>query len=161
MSVNCELFLECTTLVIAIAAFVLSYVEYTKHKKRTRIEILCRYNERYQSDHELSKVVRYLEKIENPLKEGEKNEQPDRHSVEMYMRFYEELYFLIKANSIKKEIVYYMFGHYVLVFEEHFTHLADWENQLGYQEEYWKVFRQFVNLMKEEKKSGLNKIYNM
>ena len=103
------------TCALAILAFILSYKEYRNHKKRERISILTQLSERYATDSNISSVVKYLEDLE----ENEENTKlPDVHQIEMFMRFFEEIFCLIKANSLKENIVYYMFGHYVLLFAD-------------------------------------------
>ena len=129
------------TALTAVIAFVFSVCQYMKYKKRERVSILAQYNERYTTDPNIADVVKYLE-----LKEDEKEcTMPDLHKLEMYMRFCEELYFLIKASSMERNIAYYMFGHYIVFFDDN---KKKWPEDLGYNKKYWCVFREFVKEMR-------------
>ena len=88
---------EWISLIIAFIALVLTIVEYGRYKKRFRVEILCKFNERYQKDEEIKSVTKFLEELED----GKSDNVPHIHELEMYMRFYEELYFLIQAGTMR------------------------------------------------------------
>lgn len=141
-----ELFMAC----LAFITLLISACEYCWHKKRERVCVLENYNARYAGDEEIKAVVTYLEALE----ENKERTEPNVHQLEMYMRFCEELYFLIKSKSMKRNIAYYMFGHYVLIFN---TENKKWIEKLGYNEKYWTVFRKFVCEMNNAKKDLIDK----
>ncbi len=66
----------------------------------------------------------------------------------MYMRFFEEINCLINAEALKVNIVYYMFGHYVLLFADNIDKLPE---KLEYSKAFWLYFREFVEKMKKAK----------
>ena len=105
---------EIFTCFLAFLAFILSCIEYRNYKKRERINILTQLNMRYTTNEDIRSVVKYLEALEDKKDES----LPEIHEIEMFMRFFEEIDCLIQAKSIKENIVYYMFGHYVLLFEK-------------------------------------------
>ncbi len=143
---GCELKLEsiagCATAFIALCALGFSVFEYCKYKKRERANLLMQLSERYTTNPDIRNVIMYLEAIEDS------NEHllalPNIHQLEMFMRFSEELCCLIKSKALKTNIVYYMFGHYVLVFA---NAKEKWPTELGYEKGYWRIFRDFVNMM--------------
>lgn len=136
---------EWVSLVIAFIALVFTIVEYIKYKKRFRVEILCKFNERYQKDNEIKCVTEFLEKLED----GKSDKIPDVHELEMYMRFYEELYFLIKSGAMRMGVAYYMFGHYVMIFDDNKRELP---KDLHYDAEYWEIFRSMVDELRNFEK---------
>ena len=137
-------FADCATAFLALCAFGFSVFEYCRYKKRERTNLLTQLSERYTTNSDIGTVVKYLEALEDH------NENtlalPDIHQLEMFMRFSEELCCLLKSKALKENIVYYMFGHYVLVFEKEKN---KWPKELGYDKEYWYLFRDFVNIMKK------------
>ena len=138
---------EIITCIVAIIAFLFSIIEYRSHKKRERINILTQFSVRYTSDPNICSVVKYLEQLED---ETNNPNIPDIHQIEMYMRFFEEMSCLIKAKSLKENIVYYMFGHYVLIFADNIDKLP---KELEYDKGYWILFRNFVKKMRKAKKN--------
>ena len=136
---------ELLTCFLAIFAFTISYKEYRNHKKRERISILTQLSERYASDPNISSVVRYLEDLED--KKINSN-PPDIHQIELFMRFFEEVSCLMNAKSVKDNIVYYMFGHYVLLFADN---IDKFPKELEYDKGFWILFRRFVERMKKAK----------
>jgi hypothetical protein len=143
-SVNWGSLADWITAVFASAAFILSVCEYKKHKKRERVNHLTQLSIRFTTESEISSVVKYLEALED------NNEKtmvlPNIHQIEMYMRFFEEICCLVKSKALKRNIVYYMFGHYVLVFADN---KEKWPSELGYDKGYWQLFRDFVEMMRE------------
>lgn len=135
---------EIVTCFLACLAFILSYFEYRNHKKQERINILSQFSIRYTTDKDICAVVKYLENLE----EGKNETIPELHKIEMFMRFFEEIYCLIQVKSLKENIVYYMFGHYVLLFAEAKDKLP---KELEYDKGFWVLFRNFVERMKKAK----------
>lgn len=121
------------------------------HKKQLRTELLMNYSVRYCTNEDISSVVKYLEQEEG-LKLHKKVEIPDDHEVEMFMRFFEELELLIVAKAIDAKIVFYMFYFYLHTFEKH----KDMWKNVGYEDNEWKVFREFVDRMKKLKEDRNN-----
>ena len=138
---------ECVTAFLALCAFVLSCIEYRKHKKRERVNNLTQLSVRYTNDPEINAVVKYLEALEDN-KENQIG-LPNIHQIEMYMRFFEEICCLIKSKALKRNVVYYMFGNYVIIFADN---KDKWPPELGYDKGYWQLFREFVEMMREARK---------
>ena len=140
-NVNWEVLLMVGTLLCSLR-------EYHKSQKRARVDVLSRYNERYHNDSHIKQVVCFLEKLEDSTVVPE-NEYPSIHDFEMYMRFYEELHFLIQAKSMKIGMAYYMFGHYLMILDKNKDKIPI---ELNYNEHYWQVFNNLVNQMHEYNK---------
>lgn len=141
---------DCITALFALCAFGLSLYEFHKYKKRERVNNLTQMNNRYITDTEICLVLNYLEALEDNRENT--LALPTIHQLEMYMRFSEELYCLVKSKALKVNIVYYMFGHYVLVFAKY---KDKWPIELGYEKGYWQLFRDFVDMMQ----SAHDKLY--
>ena len=101
---------------------------------------------RYTTNEDIRSVVKYLEALEDKKDES----LPEIHEIEMFMRFFEEIDCLIQAKSIKENIVYYMFGHYVLLFEKE---KDNFPKELEYDKGFWVLFRKFVERMKKAETS--------
>ena len=128
----------------ALCAFGLSIYEYKKHKKRERVNNLAQLNVRYTTDQDINSVVKYLETIEDNKEDT--IEFPNIHQLEMFMRFFEEICCLINSKALKRNIVYYMFGHYVIIFADN---KEKWPSELEYDKGYWQLFRDFVEMMRK------------
>lgn len=138
---------DWSTAFLTLCALGLSICEYRKYKKRARVNNLTQLSVRYTTDPEISYVVKYLERVED---ENEKTMGiPNIHQLEMYMRFFEEICCLVKSKALRRNIVYYMFGHYVIVFADN---KEKWPSELGYDKGYWQLFREFVDIMREAQK---------
>ncbi len=133
---------DLSTALFAFCALVVSICEFCKYKKRERVSILTQMSIRYTTDPDICSVVRYLEALED--KKESTLALPNIHQLEMFMRFSEELCCLVKSKALKSNIVYYMFGHYVLVFA---NNKEKWATELGYEKGYWRLFRDFVDMM--------------
>jgi hypothetical protein len=64
-----------------------------------------------------------------------------------YLGFFEEIALMMNSKLIKKEVAHYMFGYYAI---------NCWKNEnfwegLARDGIYWRVFRDFINQMQEEK----------
>ena len=138
---------EIITCCLAGFAFLLSWKEFQNHKKRERINIITQFSKRYTEDCHIKNVVQYLESLED---KKEDLNPPNIHDIEMFMRFFEEISCLVKANSIKENITYYMFGHYLLIFAENIDKMP---KELEYDKGVWTLFRDFVDTMKKAKES--------
>ena len=67
------------------------------------------------------------------------------HSLEMFMRFIEELELLIRGSAISETAALNLFGHYTIILDQYNMR---WP-KLGYKEKYWNVYRDFVEKAKK------------
>lgn len=137
---------DCATALFAICAFILSIIEYRKYKKRERVNLLMQMSKKYTTDSAIKTVLSYLEALEN--KREKTLALPNIHQLEMFMRFFEELCCLVKSKALRVNIVYYMFGHYVIIFDDN---KEIWPHELEYEKGYWKLFRNFVEMMRKSR----------
>lgn len=150
-TIDCEVnwgsIADWSTALFTFCALGLSIWEYRKYKKRERVNILTQLNIRFTTDQDIIYVIRYLEELEdnNEKKMG----VPNIHQLEMYMRFFEEICCLLRSKALKRNIVYYMFGHYVIVFADN---KDKWPYELEYDKGYWQLFRDFVDIMRKARK---------
>lgn len=142
---NLQLFKDLALLLtplITLLTVIIAFREYYRKRKQDKIELFIKYNARFCINEDVMRVTKYLEKYVGLNHHGEVY-TPDDHQVEMFMRYFEELEFLIESGAIDEEIVSYMFSYYVFEFEKR---KDEWKN-VGYEEEGWRVFRNFVNRM--------------
>lgn len=99
-------------------------------------------NIRYTTDSDINSVIKYLEALEDD--ENTSLDSPTIHQLEMFMHFIEELQLLIKGGSVSKSAALNLFGHYTTVLDKY---QSKWP-ELGYDEKYWNVYREFVDKAK-------------
>ena len=110
---------SCGTFMATCFAALFAVNEYQNHKEEQRIGLLGEYNQRYSTDKNIQKVVRWMLKVAIVDESGEiVGANPDRsvckpdvHEKEMFMRFFEELYLHIKTGIIRKEQTRLSFIH--------------------------------------------------
>lgn len=138
---------ELLMAIVALFAFVISYLEYNSIKISKKIQVFSEYNKRYSEDPNIVKVVKYLNYIDN---DGTINNphriKPSNYEVEMFMRFFEELYIQIKNDCLVEETVLNLFCYYA--YKIHIN--EDLRNMLGVKD-YDDNWDDFVKLMEKYK----------
>lgn len=153
--------------------------EYQNHKEEQRIGLLGEYNQRYSTDKNIQKVVRWMLKVAIVDESGEiVGANPDRsvckpdvHEKEMFMRFFEELYLHIKTGSVDKRQACLFFSYYAIKFDEikdYRLDISDYKSKTEIENEevdfsttkYWTSYRRFVDEMKKEWDAYLNETNN-
>lgn len=96
-------------LALAIAAGALWYTreEYLSHAVKEDNKLFSQLNRRYEKNHNIQKVVRYLRDFEASDKE------PSLYQLELFLRFFEELGLYMETDSIDTDRVNIFFGHYL------------------------------------------------
>ncbi|NLL27853.1 MAG: hypothetical protein GX259_03580 [Bacteroidales bacterium] len=143
--------MECTTLdliktiaisgtsVVAIFTLIKGYSEYKLTTKQRRIELYEIYRRKLKEDETIRSVVDALENDNGNIVEI------SRIDKYMFLGFYEDIALLMNTGLIKPEIAHYMFGYYAM---------RCWENEsfwndINRNSHYWRVFREFVEKMKD------------
>lgn len=173
---NYSLLAGIGTFVSTLVAGLYAIYEYDNHKKEVQTNLLCQYNQRYSSDKNIRRVLKWMLKvaeIENGeiigVKEIENNDSWT-YEKEMFMRFFEELNKRIDNNDINERDVYDLFSYYALKFDEFYGFRADItdyknekeilemseEDRVIYQDP-WSNFRSFIDKMKKEESNHKNK----
>ena len=142
------------TIIVAIFGLYKGIHEYDNHLKKDRIRYLISFGEKYTSNQDIKDVVCFLEELEdnNQYKSELFNIHDNTykeaalsiHSLEMFMRFIEELELLIRCGAISESSALYLFGHYTEILDRY---QSRWPS-IKYNEEYWTVFRSFVERAK-------------
>lgn len=96
----------CILLVAVIAARI-SYREYQSHKTKEYSELLSQLNERYLGNDNMQTVVKYLRDIDP---EGD---EPSAYQVELFLRFFEELYVYMRHDGLEPNDVREFFNYYI------------------------------------------------
>lgn len=94
-------------LLVAVIAALISYREYQSHKTKEYSELLSQLNERYLGNDSMQAVVRYL-RVVDP--EGD---EPSAYQVELFLRFFEELYVYMRHDGLKPDDVRKFFNYYL------------------------------------------------
>ena len=140
----------------AIAVFY-AIVQYWSYNKDEKIRTLNEFNQRYATDKSIEKVVRWMLRTalydENGKivgKDPEKNDGniPEVFDKELFMRFYEELNFLIDKHLLNEEDTLHFFAYYALVFDEYASFREDITD---YDSDQWTNFHSFINRIKQTK----------
>ena len=150
-------------------AALFAVAEYQNHKKEQRIILLGKYNQRYSTDKNIQKVVRWMLKVAILNSEGDivgadpykSYSKPDIHEKEMFMRFFEELYLHIKNGGVEKRQACLFFSYYAIKFDEikdyrldisDYKSMEELENEKSEDQisKYWTSYRCFVEEMKIE-----------
>ena len=115
------------------------YSEYKLTTKQRRIELYEIYRRKLKEDETIRSVVDALENDNGNIVEI------SRIDKYMFLGFYEDIALLMNTGLIKPEIAHYMFGYYAM---------RCWENEsfwndINRNSHYWRVFREFVEKMKD------------
>ncbi len=138
----------------AIISFIAVYSVWLQYKKEaannkqaTRSRILADYNWHYMQNRSIKNVINALHKNDFSSIRA--------YDIEMFMRFFEELYMLIHTdNRMKKDVSKYMFSFYAIMAcdsELFWQRLAETtHDQVDYLKcaKEWTLFRKYVNEMK-------------
>lgn len=151
--VNWDAWNAIATTCTCIAAAVIAWFQYktgSNHQKEaTRSKILADYNWHYMQNNSIRVVIRAL--IDKKFGE----DKVHIYDIEIFLRFFEELYLLIHSeNRMKPEIARYMFSYYAILAwdsDELWGRLASANNtsiEAERSSEDWTMFRSFVEEMK-------------
>lgn len=148
---------EICSLIGALTAFVTAFIavcKYEEHVEKERTQYLLDFGKKYTLDPEIKEVIMFLEELEdNNMYKQEylttnntyTEEALSIHSLEMFMRFIEELELLIRSKAISESAALNLFGHYTTILDKYNMR---WP-RLGYKEKYWNVYRDFVEKAKK------------
>ncbi len=105
-------FPEWGMLVLTLIALFFSLVEYHAHKKREKMAVFSEYSKRYVEDHSIKCVVEFLIcYFENEKLEGV---TPSIYQKEMFLRYFEELEFMIEKGKIDEDDIAEFFVYYAV-----------------------------------------------
>ena len=150
---NVELFIKIITSIVGVLSLYIVYEKYVEYLKRNRIQYLLEFGKKYSEDKEIKEVVEFMEHLEenNMYMDYEMNADNtykesalEIHSIEMFMRFIEELELLIRPGSISESSALNLFGHYTIILDKYHSRWPD----LKYDEDFWNVYRSFVEKAK-------------
>lgn len=136
------------TMFIAGAALVLSIIEYRKYRKREKVELLNKYNERYCNNSVIQKVVKSLSTRAYPKEFGQiELESVTPNDIELFLRFFEEIQQSIKAESLDKDCVRETLAFYALLAYED----RRFKNYINQEPHNWTLFMSFIRTMNNVK----------
>lgn len=94
-------------LIVALAALVISLYELHSYKQKENNKLLSQLNKRYLKNTDMQAVVKYLRDIDP---EGD---EPSAYQVELFLRFFEELYVYLRHDGLKTSDVKEFFNYYL------------------------------------------------
>ena len=94
-------------LIVALSAFILSIHELRSYKRKENNKLLSQLNKRYLGNNDMQAVVKYLRDIDP---EGD---EPSAYQVELFLRFFEELYVYLRHDGLKPEDLREFFNYYL------------------------------------------------
>jgi hypothetical protein len=148
---------DICSIIGAFTAFTTAFIavcKYEEHVEKERIQYLLDFGNKYTSDPEIKEVIMFLEELEDDNMYKQEFLTPNNtymkealsiHSLEMFMRFIEELELLIRGSAISETAALNLFGHYTIILDQYNMR---WP-KLGYKEKYWNVYRDFVEKAKK------------
>lgn len=137
----------------AIMTALVTFCKYEESVERKRIQYLLDFGNKYTSDNEIKEVLVFLENLEDDNMYKKEYLTPNNtyseealsiHSLEMFMRFIEELEILIRGKAISESAALNLFGYYTIILDKYH---GRWP-QLKYEKEFWNVYRTFVEKAK-------------
>lgn len=132
---------------------LVTFCKYEESVERKRIQYLLDFGNKYTSDNEIKEVLVFLENLEDDNMYKKEYLTPNNtyseealsiHSLEMFMRFIEELEILIRGKAISESAALNLFGYYTIILDKYH---GRWP-QLKYEKEFWNVYRTFVEKAK-------------
>lgn len=125
---------------ITFLGFGLAIWQYIKQKRHERMRYLMDIRSKFKGDARYTEIRRKIE-----YKESLSSHQ----IIDIYdiAGFYEELQIAINSNLISKEMVYYLFGYYIIQFYE-----AD--HGLNLDADLWKGLKEIYHTMKQVEETG-------
>lgn len=96
---------------VAMTGVLLTAFSYYKYKEEQRVKMTASYNKEYRTDSRIQEVLRFL--IEHSEQEHEPRIDAETiNQREMFLRFFEEIQYLIDQNLIEEKQAYDLFGYY-------------------------------------------------
>lgn len=137
--------------IIALGTVCFAWSKFKKenknNKEATRSRILADYNWHYIQNTSMRKVIKAL--LDDDFS------KVHVYDMEMFLRFYEELYLLIHSeNRMKKEVAKYMFAYYAIeawnkeVFWQKMSEMSGESVEALRSSNNWIMYRDFVFEMK-------------
>lgn len=119
--------LTCTSIILALK-------QYRDSKKFKKASYFIDLRDRFKNNQQFNNIRRKLENKEN-LDDIDKSEIYD------YVGFFEELQIAINSKFIKTELVYYLFGYYIIQ--------CDVSELINRDATMWGAFKELANEMRE------------
>lgn len=127
------------TAVVAIVTIIKGYAEYKLSAVQKRVELFEKYRQKLKENETLKRIIGLLEDNRTDIRNLPRT---DRY---FYLGYFEEIALLVNSGVLKPEIAHYMFAYYAKLCwtSDNFWH------DINRNSMYWRVFREFVEQMKE------------
>lgn len=150
--------LSASAAAIAVLATIYGYYQ---HKQDEKARMTAEYNEKYRTDEHINQVVEYLISLdpddkEKPAKEGSHVDSKTINKRELFLRFIEEVQYLVDKDLIDKEEAYDLFGYYAnLAVKSDKKFLSDLKDNTSSksddEENNWETLYKFVDNYRQYK----------
>jgi cell shape-determining protein MreC len=134
--------------IVAVITLVIGALEYSRQGAQKRAEYFSELRKRFQENPLFKELTQELDEDAPALAD-----RPFKEKREI-LGFFEDIALMVNSNLIRKHVVHYMFGYYMI---------RCWESDnfwktLNRNSPYWALFRNFAEDMKKFEKSFSFKI---
>jgi len=139
---NMDIILDITAIVasmIALFTLVLGVIEYARQGAVKRVDHFIEMRHRFKSNEKFRTIAELIEEDDETLRKIPYGDKRD------FLGFFEEIALSLNSGLIHKQVVHYMFGYYAIRCWESSNFWCD----LNRNSNYWQLFRDFVDQMKE------------
>lgn len=136
---ECECVTTCATiigLIMTLTTICFGFYQYNKENRFKRANYFNELRNRFKSNQGFNEIREQINNRQNL-------NQFSQTQIYDYAGFFEELQIAINSNFIKSEMVYYLFGHYILEFADNNAGRIQLDAQL------WIVLNELINSMRE------------
>jgi len=133
------------TATIAAVAIIKGYAEYKLNAVQKRVELFEKYRVKLKENETIRNIIDLLEHNDPNIRQVHRTERY------FFLGFYEEIALLVNSGVLRPEIAHYMFAYYA---ELCWDSDSFWHD-INRNSMYWRVFREFVEQMKDLENKNL------
>ena len=140
---ECECLVGIISLGITLVTICVGFYQYDKENRFKRANYFNELRSRFKSNPVFNEIREQINNRQNL-------NQFSQTQIYDYAGFFEELQIAINSKFIKPEMVYYLFGHYILEFAN------DNDSRIQLDAQLWIVLNELINKMREIETKNLN-----
>lgn len=136
------------SVIIALSSFMFNYI----FSRKGEGEILYSISQRYSTDRNIKKVVKWIAAnlddngLLRPNEQLNRKYIPCLYEKEIFVAFFEDIYYFVKNESISRKSSIRHYSYYAIKFDEYDFFHSDIS---AYDTQEWNSFHRFVNMMKK------------
>jgi hypothetical protein len=143
---------ECITTLITLFGFLVAlatiwfgFYQFKEEKRFKKLNHFTELRNRFKQNKDFTEIRKQV------LKGDSKD--VDLIKLYDYVGFFEELQISINSGFVDEEKIYYLFGHYILAFEE-----SDLSKYIDKKASLWSVYNKLITTMKNVKNKDYSNI---